>query len=40
MGDRPWEDKALVQTVANDIRFTIQEALFDMVGRRRSVWLG
>jgi 1-acyl-sn-glycerol-3-phosphate acyltransferase len=40
MGDRPWEDKALVQTVANDIRFTIQEALFDMVGKRRSVWLG
>jgi 1-acyl-sn-glycerol-3-phosphate acyltransferase len=40
MGDRPWEDKALVQTIANDIRYTIQEALFDMVGKRRSVWLG
>jgi 1-acyl-sn-glycerol-3-phosphate acyltransferase len=40
MGDEPWEDKALVQTVAHDIRATIQEELFDMVGKRRSVWLG
>jgi 1-acyl-sn-glycerol-3-phosphate acyltransferase len=40
MGDEPWEDKALVQTVAHDIRATIQEELYDMVGRRRSVWLG
>jgi 1-acyl-sn-glycerol-3-phosphate acyltransferase len=39
-GDEPWEDKALVQTVAHDIRATIQEELYDMVGKRRSVWLG
>ena len=40
MGDTPWDDKALVQTVADDIRATIQDELFDMVGRRRSVWFG
>ena len=39
MGDKPWEDKGLVQTVAQDIRATIQEELFEMVGKRRSVWL-
>jgi len=37
-GEKPWEDKGLVQTVAQDIRATIQEELFDMVGKRRSVW--
>ncbi|WP_205698598.1 lysophospholipid acyltransferase family protein [Conexibacter sp. SYSU D00693] len=40
MGDEPWEDKALVQTVAHDIRGQIQEELLDMLGRRRSVWFG
>jgi 1-acyl-sn-glycerol-3-phosphate acyltransferase len=40
MGDEPWEDRALVQTVAHDVRATIQEELFDMVGKRRSVWFG
>jgi 1-acyl-sn-glycerol-3-phosphate acyltransferase len=40
MGESPWEDRGLVQTVAHDIRATIQEELFDMVGKRRSVWLG
>jgi 1-acyl-sn-glycerol-3-phosphate acyltransferase len=40
MGDEPWDDKALVQMVADDIRATIQDELFDMVGRRRSVWFG
>jgi 1-acyl-sn-glycerol-3-phosphate acyltransferase len=40
MGDEPWEDKALVQTVAHDVRATIQDELFDMVGKRRSVWFG
>jgi 1-acyl-sn-glycerol-3-phosphate acyltransferase len=40
MGDAPWEDRGLVQTVADEIRATIQEELLDMVGRRRSVWLG
>jgi 1-acyl-sn-glycerol-3-phosphate acyltransferase len=39
-GDEPWEDKALVQTVAEDIRGRIQEELFDMLAARRSVWLG
>jgi 1-acyl-sn-glycerol-3-phosphate acyltransferase len=34
------EDKALVQTVAHDIRAGIQENLWDMVSRRRSVWFG
>ncbi len=34
------EDKALVQTVAHDIRARIQESLWDMVARRRSVWFG
>jgi hypothetical protein len=40
MGDEPWEDKALVQTVAHDVRATIQEELYDMIGQRRSVWFG
>ncbi len=39
MGDEPWQDKALVQTVSEDIRATIQEALYDVLGERRSVWL-
>ena len=34
------EDKALVQTVAHEVRARIQENLFDMVGKRRSVWFG
>jgi 1-acyl-sn-glycerol-3-phosphate acyltransferase len=34
------EDKALVQTVAHDIRAQIQENLWDMLARRRSVWFG
>ena len=34
------EDKALVQTVAHDIRASIQENLWDMLGQRRSVWFG
>jgi 1-acyl-sn-glycerol-3-phosphate acyltransferase len=40
LGDEPWEDQALVQTIAHDIRTTIQEELLDMVGKRRSVWFG
>ena len=40
MGAEPWEDKGLVQEVAGDIRARIQDELIDMVGRRRSVWLG
>jgi 1-acyl-sn-glycerol-3-phosphate acyltransferase len=34
------EDKALVQTVAQDVRARIQESLWEMLGQRRSVWLG
>jgi 1-acyl-sn-glycerol-3-phosphate acyltransferase len=40
MGDAPWEDRGLVQTMSDEIRATIQDELLDMVGRRRSVWLG
>jgi hypothetical protein len=40
MGAEPWEDKGLVQDVAEEIRMRIQQELVDMVGRRRSVWLG
>jgi 1-acyl-sn-glycerol-3-phosphate acyltransferase len=40
MGDKPWEDKSLVQTVSHDIRATIQDELFDMIGDRESVWFG
>jgi 1-acyl-sn-glycerol-3-phosphate acyltransferase len=39
-GERPWDDKGLVQTVADDIRSRIQEELVDLVSHRRSVWLG
>jgi 1-acyl-sn-glycerol-3-phosphate acyltransferase len=34
------EDKALVQTVAHDVRVRIQEGLWDMLAKRRSVWFG
>jgi 1-acyl-sn-glycerol-3-phosphate acyltransferase len=40
MGEAPWEDRALVQTVADEVRASIQEELLEMVGERRSVWLG
>ncbi len=40
MGEAPWEDRGLVQTVADEIRASIQEELFDMVGKRRSIWFG
>src|SRR5438477_10570672 len=38
--DRMWEDKALVQTVAHEIRARIQENVIDMLKRRKSVWFG
>ena len=38
MGEEPWTDAALVQTVAQDVRAQIQENLFDMVAKRESVW--
>jgi 1-acyl-sn-glycerol-3-phosphate acyltransferase len=34
------DDKALVQSVSQEIRGRIQENLHEMVGERRSVWLG
>jgi 1-acyl-sn-glycerol-3-phosphate acyltransferase len=34
------EDKALVQTVAHEVRARIQESLWDMLGKRKSVWFG
>jgi 1-acyl-sn-glycerol-3-phosphate acyltransferase len=40
MGEAPWEDRALVQNVSDEVRASIQEELLDMVGKRRSVWLG
>jgi 1-acyl-sn-glycerol-3-phosphate acyltransferase len=33
-------DKALVQTVAQEIRARIQENLHEMIGKRKSVWFG
>jgi 1-acyl-sn-glycerol-3-phosphate acyltransferase len=38
--DGLYDDKSLVQTVAQDIRTKIQENLWDMVGERKSVWFG
>ncbi len=39
-GERAWEDRGLVQTVANDVRGRIQEELLTMLGERDSVWFG
>jgi 1-acyl-sn-glycerol-3-phosphate acyltransferase len=39
-GEAPWEDRGLVQTVAEDVRALIQEELYDMLAHRRSVWFG
>jgi 1-acyl-sn-glycerol-3-phosphate acyltransferase len=38
--DRMWEDQALVQTCAHEIRARIQENVLDMVKTRKSVWFG
>jgi len=38
--DGMWEDKSLVQTTAHEVRARIQESIWDMVKRRRSVWFG
>lgn len=40
LGERPWRDPGLVQTIAHDVRQTIQDELYEMVGQRRSVWFG
>lgn len=34
------EDRALVQTVAQEVRARIQENLNEMISRRKSVWMG
>ncbi len=39
-GDEPWNDRGLVQTVAEEVRARIQEELYDMLATRRSIWLG
>ena len=38
-GDSP-DDKALVQTVAHEVRARIQEGLWGMLAERKSVWFG
>ena len=40
MGDEPWEDKGLVQTVAHEVRAQIQAELDEMIEARESVWFG
>ena len=40
LGDAPWEDRGLVQTISEEIRRRIQEELHDMLSTRTSVWLG
>jgi 1-acyl-sn-glycerol-3-phosphate acyltransferase len=40
LGEAPWEDKAMVQTLTHDIRALIQENLLELIAQRRSVWLG
>jgi 1-acyl-sn-glycerol-3-phosphate acyltransferase len=40
LGDAPWEDAGLVQTIAAEVRERIQDELVDMLSERRSVWLG
>jgi 1-acyl-sn-glycerol-3-phosphate acyltransferase len=40
LGDAPWEDKGLVQTVAHEVRTRIQEDLVDILAQRRTVWFG
>jgi 1-acyl-sn-glycerol-3-phosphate acyltransferase len=39
-GANPDDDKALVQTVAQEVRIRIQENVHDMVAGRKSVWFG
>jgi 1-acyl-sn-glycerol-3-phosphate acyltransferase len=40
LGSEPWRDAGLVQALGHDIRGLIQENVLEMVGERRSVWLG
>jgi len=40
LGDAPWQDRGLVQSLSHEIRALIQENLLELVAQRRSVWLG
>jgi hypothetical protein len=40
LGADPESDRALVQSISQEVRSRIQENLRDMVGKRRSVWFG
>jgi 1-acyl-sn-glycerol-3-phosphate acyltransferase len=40
LGADPDSDRALVQSISQEVRARIQENLRDMVGKRRSVWFG
>jgi len=40
LGADPESDKALVQTVSQEVRARIQETLHEMVAERKSVWFG
>jgi len=40
MGAEPEADRALVQTVSQEVRARIQENLHDMLSERKSVWFG
>ena len=33
-------DKSLVQSVAQEVRARIQENVWEMVGKRQSIWFG
>ena len=39
-GEEPWNDKGLVQTVAEEVRGRIQEELYTMLAERKSIWTG
>ena len=39
LGEEPWNDRGLVQTLAEEVRARIQDELVEMLGKRRSVWL-
>ena len=38
-GPEPWNDRGLIQNVADDVRARIQDELYDMLANRTSVWL-
>jgi hypothetical protein len=40
LGPDAHEDKALVQTVSQEVRARIQENVHEMVAARKSVWFG